>query len=61
MQTPTLEYSRPDIPCVLDTDASDMVVGGVLSQVIDGKQRPIAFFSKVLKSKRSTKELLPYT
>ena len=61
MQTPTLEYPRPDIPCILDTDASDVAVGGVLSQVIDGKQRPIAFFSKVLKSKRSTKELLPYT
>ena len=48
MQTPTLEYPRPDIPCILDTDASDVAVGGVLSQVIDGKERPIAFFSKVL-------------
>ena len=48
MQTPTLEYPWPDIPCILDTDASDVAVGGVLSQVIDGQERPIAFFSKVL-------------
>ena len=48
MQTPALEYPRPDIPCILDTDASDVAVGGVLSQVIDGQERPIAFFSKVL-------------
>jgi len=48
MQTPTLEYPRPDIPCILDTDASDVAVGGVLSQVINGQERPIAFFSKVL-------------
>jgi len=47
-QTQTLEYPRPDIPCILDTDASDVAVGGVFSQVIDGQERPIAFFSKVL-------------
>jgi len=48
MQTPILEYPRPDIPCILDTYASDVAVGGVLSQVTDGQERPIAFFSKVL-------------
>lgn len=30
---------------ILDTDASDMALGGVLSQVIDGEERPIAFAS----------------
>jgi len=48
MQTPTLKYPRPDIPSILDTDPSDVAARGVLSQVIDGKERPIAFFSKVL-------------
>ena len=48
MQTPTLKYPRPDFPCILDTDPSDVAAGGVLSQVIDGKERPIAFFSKVV-------------
>jgi len=44
----TLAYLHPDIPCILDTDASDVAVGAVLSQVIDGVERPIAFYSRVL-------------
>ena len=46
----TLAYPHPDIPCILDTDASDVAVGAVLSQVIDGVERPIAFYSRVLNS-----------
>jgi len=48
--TETLVYPHPELPCILDTDASDVAVGGVLSQVINGVERPIAFFSKVLGS-----------
>jgi len=44
----TLAYPHPDIPCILDTDASDVAVGAVLSQVINGLERPIAFYSRVL-------------
>ena len=44
----TLAFPYPDIPCILDTDASDVAMGAVLSQVIDGVERPIAFFSRVL-------------
>jgi len=47
MQKTTLEHPNPDIPCILDTDSSN-VAEGVLNQVIDGKERPIAFFSKIL-------------
>jgi len=47
-ETSTLEYPGPDISCILDTDASDVAVGGALSQVTDGKERPIAFVSKML-------------
>jgi len=36
------------IPCILDTDASDVAVGAVLSQVVEGQERPIAFFSRVM-------------
>ena len=44
----TLAYPYPDVPCIVDTDASDVATGAVLSQVIDGVERPIAFFSRVL-------------
>ena len=39
---------RAEDPFILDTDASDFAVGGVLSQVQDGQERPISFASKVL-------------
>jgi len=44
----TLAYPHPDLPCILDTDASDVAVGAVLSQVVGGVEKPIAFFSRVL-------------
>jgi len=46
----TLAYPHPDLPCILDTDASDVAVGAVLSQVVGGVESPIAFFSRVLNS-----------
>jgi len=44
----SLAFLYPNRPCILDTDASDVAVGAVLSQKIDGVERPIAFFSRVL-------------
>ena len=37
-----------DSPCILDTDASDVALGAVLSQVIEGVECPIAFYSRVV-------------
>jgi len=45
---PILAFPQPGVPCILDTDASDVAVGAVLSQNIDGIERPIAFFSRVM-------------
>jgi len=44
----TLAYPIPGLPCILDTDASDVAVGAVLSQKIDGVEKRIAFYSAVL-------------
>jgi len=44
----TLAYPTPGTPCILDTDASDVAVGAVLSQMVDGVDKPIGYFSRVL-------------
>lgn len=41
-----LAHPRFDLPFILDTDASDVGLSGVLSQKIDGRERPIAFASR---------------
>ena len=45
-----LTFPCPHAPCILDTDASDVAIGGVVSQMVDGEERPIAFFSRVMNS-----------
>ena len=44
-----LVHPVPDAPTCLMTDASDIAVGAVLQQYINGNWSPIAFFSKALK------------
>ena len=46
----SLAFPYPNRPCILDTDASDVAIGAVLSQNIDGVERPIAFYSRILNS-----------
>ncbi|KAM0787484.1 hypothetical protein ACM66B_003559 [Microbotryomycetes sp. NB124-2] len=41
-----LKHFDPSLPCVLETDASDFAISGVLSQSVDGSLRPIAFYSR---------------
>lgn len=45
-KAPVLVHFNPDLPIWLETDASDYVLGAVLSQIIDEQLRPIAFLSK---------------
>jgi len=44
----SLAFPVPYLPCTLDTDASEVAIGAVLSQKIDGEEHPIAFFSRAM-------------
>ena len=44
----TLSFPYPNIPCIVDSDALDVAIGAVLSQVIEGIERPIAFYSRTM-------------
>ena len=46
--SPVLAYPRNSSNYILDTDASDVGVGGILSQVQDGKERVVAVASRKL-------------
>ena len=47
-EAPILAYPRPDIPFILDTDASNVGIGAVLSQVQENEERVISYSSKTL-------------
>ena len=48
----SLYLANFDLPFRLVCDASGVAIGAVLSQVVDKKERPIAFFSKVFTKQR---------
>ena len=46
---PVLRHYDPELECMVETDASDGVVAGVLSQLhLDGEWCPVAYFSKTM-------------
>ena len=48
MTAPVLAYPRSEGEFILDTDASDVGIGSVISQMQDGVERVIAYFSRSL-------------
>ena len=46
--TPVLSYPIPGKDFVLDTDASNEGIGAVLSQIVDGNEKVIAYYSRTL-------------
>src|SRR5271168_2575964 len=45
---PVLRYFDPDLETRLKTDASNYGMGGTLSQIENGEERPVAYISKKL-------------
>ncbi len=45
-KAPILAYPNPDVPYIVDTDASNLAIGAVLSQVQDGEEKVIMYSSK---------------
>ena len=43
-----LHHSKHHVPLTLSVDASNIAVGGVLQQIVDGQLQPHAFFSRKL-------------
>ena len=48
LHAPILGFSKFRQPFVIDTDISETAIGAVLSQIVDGEIRPVAFESRVL-------------
>ena len=48
MTAPILSYPDFEVPFILDTDASDVGTGAVLSQLKDNLERVIAYYSKAM-------------
>ena len=48
LAAPILGYPDPHLQYILDTDASAEGIGSVLSQIQDGQERVIAYYSKTL-------------
>ena len=48
IKAPVLAFPKEDLPYIVDTDASDYGIGGVLSQYIEGTEHVIAYYSKSL-------------
>lgn len=47
-QAPMLNIFDPQIPIQIETDASDRAIGACLTQVQNGKRRPLAYYSQKL-------------
>ena len=48
IKAPVLAFPKEDLPYIVDTDASDYGIGGILSQNVEGTEHVIAYYSKSL-------------
>ena len=57
-RTPVLGFPNNSDPLILNCDASSFAISGILSQVQEGTERVIAYFSKSLLIKKDTTTIL---
>ena len=58
MEAPILQHFDPDLPILVEADASNYVVAGILSQTDEGGvTRPIAYFSKQMNPAKGNYEI----
>jgi hypothetical protein len=58
IEAPVLSYFSPELETFLESDSSDYVSAGILSQKGgDGHIRPVAYFSKTLSSAECNYEI----
>ena len=50
LRAPVLTAGKPELPYILVTDASDYGIGGALLQLVDGKEKPVMYWSRSLNS-----------
>ena len=43
---PVLKHFNPDLPAIVETDASDFTLGAIISQTHEGRTHPVAFQSR---------------
>lgn len=54
MESPVLTYPDPVKPYILDTDASNKLTGAVLLQMVNDKERVVAYYSNALECRSRT-------
>ena len=46
ISAPILRHYDPEVPCIIECDASDFAIGAVLSQEFEGRLQPVAYHSR---------------
>ena len=54
---PVLKHADTNRPFVVETDASDFAIGGILSQSYNGALHPVAYYSRKLSSAKINYEV----
>ena len=54
---PLLRHYDPELPCIIECDASDFAIGTVLSQEFEGRFHPVAFHSRKMNKHKINYEI----